>query len=141
MNALEAYRIGDATVIKISEMLLTGFTPRALLPRIEAEVLTKCPEWATSGSVDPVNWNVILSVHTWLAKSPNLTILIDTGIGNDKNRPTIEIMVAVGNIASERVAVKVGALREGLLRNRLTQGGEVRDAYMFSLVPNPDKPN
>jgi RimJ/RimL family protein N-acetyltransferase len=51
----------------------------------------------------------------------------------------IEIVVAVGNIASERVAVKVGALREGLLRNRLTQRGEVRDAYMFSLVPNPDK--
>ena len=68
MNASKSYRIGDATVIKISEMLLTGFTPRALLPHIEAEVLTNCPEWATSGSVDPVNGNVILSVHTWLVK-------------------------------------------------------------------------
>jgi hypothetical protein len=35
---------------------------------------------------------VLLSVHTWFVKSPHHTILIDTGIGNDKNRPTIPVM-------------------------------------------------
>ena len=47
----------------------------------------------------------------------------------------IEIVVAVGNTASERVAQKVGALREGLLRNRLLFRGQSRDAYLFSLIP------
>ena len=47
----------------------------------------------------------------------------------------IEIFVAAGNIASQRVAEKVGALREGLLRNRLLIRGQPRDAYVFSLVP------
>ena len=47
----------------------------------------------------------------------------------------IEIFVAVGNAASQRVAEKVGALREGLLRNRLLIRGEPKDAYVFSLVP------
>jgi ribosomal-protein-serine acetyltransferase len=47
----------------------------------------------------------------------------------------IEIFVAVGNIASQRVAEKVGALREGVLRNRLLFRGEARDAYVFSLIP------
>jgi len=46
----------------------------------------------------------------------------------------IEVVVAVGNFASEKVAKKVGALREDLLRNRLVHNGEVRDAHMFSLV-------
>jgi ribosomal-protein-serine acetyltransferase len=46
----------------------------------------------------------------------------------------IEIFVAAGNIASQRVAEKVGALREGLLRNRLLIRGQPRDAYVFSLV-------
>ena len=46
----------------------------------------------------------------------------------------IEIFVAAGNIASQRVAAKVGALREGLLRNRLLIRGQPRDAYVFSLV-------
>jgi ribosomal-protein-serine acetyltransferase len=47
----------------------------------------------------------------------------------------IEILVAVGNTASQRVAEKVGAVREGLLRNRWLFRGEPRDAYVFSLVP------
>jgi ribosomal-protein-serine acetyltransferase len=46
-----------------------------------------------------------------------------------------EIVVAVGNVASQRVAEKVGALREGLQRNRLLFRGEPRDAYVFSLIP------
>ena len=47
----------------------------------------------------------------------------------------IEIYVAVGNIASQRVAQKVGALREGVLRNRLLILGKPLDAYVFSLIP------
>lgn len=46
----------------------------------------------------------------------------------------IEIFVAAGNIASQCVAERVGALREGLLRNRLLIRGEPRDAYVFSLI-------
>ena len=47
----------------------------------------------------------------------------------------IEIFAAVGNIASQCVAQKVGALREGVLRNRLLIRGEPLDAYVFSLIP------
>jgi RimJ/RimL family protein N-acetyltransferase len=48
----------------------------------------------------------------------------------------IEIVVAVGNFGSQRAAEKAGAYREGLLRNRIVQRGEARDAYMFSLIPS-----
>jgi RimJ/RimL family protein N-acetyltransferase len=47
----------------------------------------------------------------------------------------IEIVVAVENPASLRVAEKAGALREGVLRNRIRAGEAVYDAVMFSLVP------
>ena len=46
----------------------------------------------------------------------------------------IEIVAAVGNIPSQRVAEKAGAVREGVLRNRLLIRGESQDAVMFSLV-------
>ena len=46
----------------------------------------------------------------------------------------IEIVAAVGNIASQRVAEKAGAIREGVLRKRLLIRGESQDAVMFSLV-------
>jgi RimJ/RimL family protein N-acetyltransferase len=47
----------------------------------------------------------------------------------------IEILVAVDNLASQRVAVKVGAVREGVLRNRILLHGKIHDAVMFSLIP------
>ena len=47
----------------------------------------------------------------------------------------IEIVAAVGNIPSQRVAEKACARREGVLRNRLLINGESLDAVLFSLVP------
>lgn len=47
----------------------------------------------------------------------------------------VEIVVSVGNAASLRVAEKVGARREGVLRNRIVVRGAVHDAVMHSLVP------
>ena len=47
----------------------------------------------------------------------------------------IEIVAAVGNVPSQRVAEKAGATREGVLRKRLLIRGESLDAVLFSLVP------
>jgi ribosomal-protein-serine acetyltransferase len=47
----------------------------------------------------------------------------------------IEIVAAVGNRRSQRVAEKAGATREGILRNRLKVGEVWHDAVMYSLVP------
>ncbi len=48
----------------------------------------------------------------------------------------IEILVARENIPSQKVAEKLGAIREGLLRRRLQINGSAHDAYMYSLIPN-----
>jgi len=61
-------------------------------------------------------------------------LLAQFGLGKLKlNR--IEIMAAVGNKASQRVAEKVGARREGILRNRIVVRDRVYDTVMFSLTP------
>ena len=46
----------------------------------------------------------------------------------------LEVVVAVGNVASEGVATRAGATREGVLRSRLFLHGLVHDAMMFSFV-------
>lgn len=46
----------------------------------------------------------------------------------------VEIVVAVGNAASIRVAEKSGAQREGILRHRMTVRETVYDAVMFSFI-------
>ena len=48
----------------------------------------------------------------------------------------IEIVVHPSHVASLRIAEKAGAIREGLLRNRLISHGVSSDAYMHSLIPS-----
>lgn len=47
----------------------------------------------------------------------------------------LEVVVEPANGPSSRVAEKAGAVREGLLRARIRNQGEPRDAEMWSLVP------
>ncbi|MBN1237023.1 MAG: GNAT family N-acetyltransferase [Gammaproteobacteria bacterium] len=46
----------------------------------------------------------------------------------------IEIIAAVENRRSQRVAEKIGGVREGVLRSRLCVCGEFQDAVMYSIV-------
>jgi RimJ/RimL family protein N-acetyltransferase len=48
----------------------------------------------------------------------------------------IEIVVSKDNLPSLRIAEKISAVREGLLRNRVQIRGSAHDAYMYSLIPN-----
>jgi RimJ/RimL family protein N-acetyltransferase len=47
----------------------------------------------------------------------------------------VEIVAAVENPASQRVAEKAGARHEGLLRNRIALPDRMHDAVIFSLIP------
>lgn len=48
----------------------------------------------------------------------------------------VEIVIAVGNHASLRVAEKIGAHNEGILLNRMVAGNSIYDAHMYSLIPS-----
>jgi RimJ/RimL family protein N-acetyltransferase len=51
------------------------------------------------------------------------------------NLNRIEILAAAGNIPSQGLAKKIGAIREGRLRKRLVVRDHVYDAILFSLLP------
>jgi RimJ/RimL family protein N-acetyltransferase len=53
----------------------------------------------------------------------------------------LEIVAAVGNAASRRVAAKIGARHEGIARNRLRIHGVQHDAAVYSLIPGDLKPS
>ena len=52
----------------------------------------------------------------------------------DTDLARLELVIAVGNARSHRVAAKVGALREGLARDRLYAHGASHDATMYALL-------
>lgn len=47
-----------------------------------------------------------------------------------------EVVMAVGNEKSRRVAEKIGAHYEGILHNRMVVGKAIYDAHMYSLLPS-----
>ena len=59
---------------------------------------------------------------------------------NELKLKRIEIITSVDNKAGQRVAEKVGAVREGILRNRVRVSGEICDAVMYSLIPRDLNP-
>jgi ribosomal-protein-serine acetyltransferase len=58
-----------------------------------------------------------------------------TFANTDLNR--LEIVAAIGNTKSQRVAEKAGAFREAVLRSRMKVGGIATDAVIYSLVRSP----
>jgi RimJ/RimL family protein N-acetyltransferase len=48
----------------------------------------------------------------------------------------VEVVIAAGNLASQRAAERCGATREGMLRNRILVHETLHDAVMYSFVPS-----
>jgi RimJ/RimL family protein N-acetyltransferase len=63
------------------------------------------------------------------------SLLIEWGI-RELSLKRIEICVAYPNIASQHVALKVGAIREAVLRNRMIIRDLMYDEVMFSVIPS-----
>ncbi len=90
MTRPKTYRIGSAEVTRIPELQLDGFTPAALLPGWTDDddaPARRRPGSLTPESFTPDGRRVLLSVHSWLIRDRGRTILVDTGAGNDKDRP------------------------------------------------------
>ena len=82
------YQVGDVTVTKINEQVLDVLTPEFLyIDQWEPEELERNQAWLRPGNLDEAGEHLIVSVHSWLVQTPEHTILVDTGSGNDKERP------------------------------------------------------
>ncbi len=87
MNDPTTWRIGAATVTRIEEMLGPAFRPGELLTNWDASVLEEHGHWMAPNFYAPSTDQFIMSVHSWLIRTPRHTIIVDTCCGNAKNRP------------------------------------------------------
>lgn len=77
--------------------------------------------WVRSGATGQgVAGRAVLMTRDWAFERTNLA--------------RIEVVIAIGNQRSLRVAEKAGAIREGVLKKRLLLHGVQEDAVLFSLV-------
>jgi glyoxylase-like metal-dependent hydrolase (beta-lactamase superfamily II) len=80
-------RIGTTTVTCISDPAPMPWVCDALLVGMTPERLIEAERRLPRGLVDAAAGRITISFNTFLVQTGRNTILVDTGIGNDKNRP------------------------------------------------------
>ncbi|MDA0270094.1 MAG: MBL fold metallo-hydrolase [Chloroflexi bacterium] len=77
-------RIGEVTMEPIEEIVLPT-SVRWMLPDMAREDVERCREWMQPHYMD-AEGRLTQSIHTLLVRTPGLTALVDTGVGNGKDR-------------------------------------------------------
>jgi glyoxylase-like metal-dependent hydrolase (beta-lactamase superfamily II) len=79
-------KIGNATIEKVEEICGAGFKPARMFPKFDQEAFDAQKGWMVPNHVEPGSDRLVGSVHTWVVKTGKHTILIDTCLGNHKDR-------------------------------------------------------
>jgi glyoxylase-like metal-dependent hydrolase (beta-lactamase superfamily II) len=79
--------IGDISVARIEELSGPIFEPKGLIPDWNWEAVEPHLDWLLPDHFDTVTGNLVGSFHSWLLRTRHHTILVDTCVGNDKDRP------------------------------------------------------
>ena len=82
--------IGDVAVSRVEEMCGPGFRPDALLPAFQRDAIAEHADWLMPNHYHEGLDRLVASVHSWVIKTEHHTILVDTCIGNHKERPAME---------------------------------------------------
>lgn len=81
------YKVGDVTVTRVTEMVIKGVPQEYYFAGgWDSSFLEEHKEALVPGVLDE-NGQLVVSIGTWVVKTPKHTILIDTATGNDKNLP------------------------------------------------------
>jgi glyoxylase-like metal-dependent hydrolase (beta-lactamase superfamily II) len=101
-STTHCYQIGDAKITRITETLLQSLPLSFLYQDWNAEVLSKHPHLVDL--LDADQQHISLSVHTWLVEWNGQVLLVDTGIGNHKDRPFSRLFHQLQTPYMERLA-------------------------------------
>ena len=82
------FNIGDMRVDRIVEQEVPGFDPFEFFPNLTKEELEANRGMLEPNALDPKSGLLVFAMQSFVVRAGGLNILIDSCIGNDKNRPT-----------------------------------------------------
>ncbi|MDE2583368.1 MAG: MBL fold metallo-hydrolase [Rhodospirillales bacterium] len=81
------FSIGDLTIHRIVEMEIPFTDPYEFIPGLTPAVLEANHLWMQdAGALDPATGKLVLCFQSYVVRTPHHTILIDSCVGNDKDR-------------------------------------------------------
>lgn len=88
-SGVDMLSFDDITVTRVVEWSGPIRTVSEILPDVAAE------EWSSLETVmapdfwDPATGAYLCNIQTWVIRQPGRTVLVDTGVGNDRDRPQV----------------------------------------------------
>lgn len=83
---MDRLTIGEATVLRVEEMVDTSFTASGFFLNFDRAALEPHLGWLAPRYYIPERDALVFSMHAWVVRTGRHTVLIDTCIGNDKER-------------------------------------------------------
>ena len=80
-------QLGPITIHRIVEQQMPFYDALEFFPRLTKEVIAENRSWLQPTYLDPATGKVVLCFQSYVVKTPQHNILVDTCIGNDKPRP------------------------------------------------------
>lgn len=82
----KGFTLGDVTIHRIVEQQGPVFDPVEFLTGLTPELLAENRSWMEPHALDPATGKLILCFQSYVVRTPHHTVLVDTCIGNDKDR-------------------------------------------------------
>lgn len=79
--------LGDVEVIRVVEWQGAFAPARGLVPESGAEVWRDNEDWLAPDHWEPDGDRAVAALQTWVLRSGGRTVLVDTGVGNGRERP------------------------------------------------------
>ncbi|MGH7398479.1 MAG: MBL fold metallo-hydrolase, partial [Candidatus Rokuibacteriota bacterium] len=79
-------QFGEVSITPIVEIGRSSFPTTSMLPESRAEVVAAHYSWLKPHFFDEATGDLASRIQTYIVRTPTSTIVIDTGVGNDKQR-------------------------------------------------------
>src|SRR5262245_52570599 len=83
---MDAIQLGPVTISRVVEIGRSSFPTAMMLPGSDPGKIAAHLAWIRPHFFDETTGDIGSRIQTWVVRTPRHTILIDTGVGNDKQR-------------------------------------------------------
>ncbi|MFC7642903.1 MBL fold metallo-hydrolase [Streptosporangium lutulentum] len=84
---IERIVLGEVEVTRVVEWQGAFAPARGLVPESDAEVWKGNEDWLAPDHWEPDGDRAVMALQTWVLRSGGRTVLVDTGVGNGRERP------------------------------------------------------
>lgn len=85
---MSIWRSDSFSISRVVDLDRVPFPANAIYPNATIEAMRRALAQLGADLIDPTSFDLLLSFHAFVIRTPRHTILVDTCIGNDKDRPT-----------------------------------------------------